>query len=50
MAPYAKTRRSKTFTASNVTEGAVPGAGHWLMEEQREATVKLVRAFLDAGQ
>jgi len=38
------------FAATDVTEGIVPGAGHWLMEEQPEATVKLVRDFLDAGK
>jgi pimeloyl-ACP methyl ester carboxylesterase len=34
--------------ASDVTEGIVPGSGHWIMEENPDATVKLVRAFLDA--
>jgi pimeloyl-ACP methyl ester carboxylesterase len=34
--------------ASDVTEAVVPHAGHWLMEEQPAATVKVVRAFLDA--
>ncbi|SDA19963.1 alpha/beta fold hydrolase [Sphingomonas sp. NFR15] len=38
------------FAATNVTEGVVPDAGHWLMEEQPEATVKLVRDFLDVGR
>ncbi|RZF66530.1 alpha/beta hydrolase [Sphingomonas populi] len=38
------------FAATDVTEGIVPGAGHWLMEEQPEPTVKLVRAFLDTGK
>ena len=33
--------------ASNVTGGIVPGSGHWIMEENPAATVKLVRAFLD---
>lgn len=33
--------------ASNVTEGIVPGSGHWIMEENPTATVKLVRAFLE---
>jgi pimeloyl-ACP methyl ester carboxylesterase len=32
--------------ASNVTEGIVPDAGHWIMEENPSATVRLVRAFL----
>jgi pimeloyl-ACP methyl ester carboxylesterase len=35
---------------SNVTEGIVPDSGHWIMEENPEATVALVRAFLDAGE
>ena len=34
--------------ADNVTGGIVPGSGHWIMEENPSATVKLVRAFLDA--
>lgn len=34
--------------ATNVSEGVIPGAGHWLMEEQPEATVKMVVHFLDA--
>ncbi len=38
------------FAATDVSEGIVPNAGHWLMEEQPEATVKLVRGFLDAGR
>jgi pimeloyl-ACP methyl ester carboxylesterase len=33
--------------ATNVTEGVVPDAGHWIMEENPAATVKLVRAFLE---
>jgi pimeloyl-ACP methyl ester carboxylesterase len=33
--------------ADNVTEGVVPGSGHWIMEENPAATVKLVRDFLD---
>ncbi len=35
--------------ATNVTEAVVPESGHWLMEEQPAATVKLVREFLDAA-
>jgi pimeloyl-ACP methyl ester carboxylesterase len=34
--------------ATNVTEGVVPDSGHWIMEENPTATVKLVRGFLDA--
>jgi pimeloyl-ACP methyl ester carboxylesterase len=35
-------------TADDVTEGVVPNSGHWIMEENPAATVKLVRDFLDA--
>ena len=35
------------FAATDVTEGIIADAGHWLMEEQPEATVNLVRGFLD---
>lgn len=34
--------------ADNVTEVVIPASGHWLMEEQPEATVKAIRSFLDA--
>ena len=34
--------------ATNVTGAVVPGAGHWLMEESPDATVKLVSGFLEA--
>jgi pimeloyl-ACP methyl ester carboxylesterase len=34
--------------ATNVTGGVVPGSGHWIMEENPDATVKLVTAFLGA--
>ena len=34
--------------ASNVTEGVVPGSGHWIMEENPAATVAMVRRFIDA--
>lgn len=36
------------FAASNVTEGVVPASGHWIMEENPDATVKLVTGFLGA--
>jgi len=32
--------------ADNVTEGIVPGSGHWIMEENPQATTAIVRAFL----
>lgn len=35
--------------ATNVSEGVIPDAGHWLMEEQPDATVKMVVAFLNAA-
>lgn len=34
--------------AEDVTGVVVPASGHWLMEEQPEATVKAIRSFLDA--
>ncbi|WP_429810840.1 alpha/beta fold hydrolase [Ensifer sp. B1-9] len=34
--------------ADNVTEVVIPASGHWLMEEQPEATVNAIRSFLDA--
>jgi pimeloyl-ACP methyl ester carboxylesterase len=34
--------------AANVQELVIPDAGHWLMEEQPTATIRAVRAFLDA--
>ncbi|MFA6155895.1 alpha/beta fold hydrolase [Mesorhizobium sp.] len=34
------------FAADNVTEGVIPHSGHWIMEENPEATVKAVTAFL----
>lgn len=33
--------------ADNVTEGVVPDSGHWIMEENPEATVRMVRNWLD---
>ncbi|WP_421897556.1 alpha/beta fold hydrolase [Niveispirillum sp.] len=35
------------YAAENVTEGVVPNSGHWVMVEQPEATVKLIRGLLD---
>ena len=34
--------------ATNVQAGVVPDSGHWIMEENPSATIKLVRPFLDA--
>lgn len=35
---------------SNVTEGVVPGSGHWIMEENPDETTRMVAAFLRAGK
>ena len=32
--------------ATNVREGIIPGSGHWIMEENPQATIALVRDFL----
>jgi pimeloyl-ACP methyl ester carboxylesterase len=34
------------FVAANVTGGIVPNSGHWIMEENPQATAQLVTAFL----
>jgi pimeloyl-ACP methyl ester carboxylesterase len=34
------------FAASNVTEAVVPNSGHWVMEENPAATIKLIIGFL----
>ena len=34
------------FVASNVSGGIVPDSGHWIMEENPKATVKIVTEFL----
>lgn len=34
------------FVASNVTAGIVPDSGHWIMEENPAATIRLVTGFL----
>lgn len=36
--------------ADEVEEGIVPDSGHWIMEENPAATIKLVRTFLDKGK
>jgi pimeloyl-ACP methyl ester carboxylesterase len=35
------------FVATDVTGVVIPNSGHWLMEEQRTATIAAVRGFLD---
>jgi pimeloyl-ACP methyl ester carboxylesterase len=35
------------FAATNVTEEVVPDSGHWIMEENPAATIRIVRAFLE---
>ncbi len=35
--------------ATNVTPGVVPDSGHWIMDENPDATIKLVGAFLRGG-
>jgi pimeloyl-ACP methyl ester carboxylesterase len=37
------------FVATDVTPAVIPGAGHWIMEEQPAATVHLIRAWLANG-
>jgi pimeloyl-ACP methyl ester carboxylesterase len=37
------------FAASNVTQGIVPDSGHWIMEENPNATIGLVRGFLETA-
>ena len=34
------------FAASNVTGGIIPNSGHWIMDENPEATIKFVTEFL----
>ena len=34
------------FVATDVTVGIVPNSGHWIMEENPQATIKLVAGFL----
>ena len=34
------------FAATNVQDAVIPDCGHWIMEEQPEATTKLVVDFL----
>lgn len=34
------------FAATDVTQGVIPDSGHWIMEENPQATVTMVRDFL----
>jgi pimeloyl-ACP methyl ester carboxylesterase len=34
------------FVASNVTAAIIPDSGHWIMEENPQATIKRVAGFL----
>jgi pimeloyl-ACP methyl ester carboxylesterase len=34
------------FTATNVTGGIIPNSGHWIMDENPQATIKFVSDFL----
>ena len=34
------------FAGTNVEQGIVPNSGHWIMEENPTATIKLVTDFL----
>ena len=38
------------FVASDVSVGIVPDSGHWIMEENPQATIQLVTAFIAAGR
>lgn len=38
------------FAADDVHEGIIPDSGHWIMEENPDATIKLVREFLEAPE
>jgi len=37
------------FAADDVHQAVIANSGHWLMEEQPQATVKAIRAFLDSS-
>ena len=37
------------FAASNVQRGVIPDSGHWVMEENPNATLTMVGAFYMAG-
>jgi pimeloyl-ACP methyl ester carboxylesterase len=35
------------FVASDVTPAIIPASGHWIMEENPQATVQLIVGFVD---
>jgi pimeloyl-ACP methyl ester carboxylesterase len=35
------------FVATNVTVGIIPNSGHWIMEENPDATTALIMDFLN---
>jgi pimeloyl-ACP methyl ester carboxylesterase len=35
------------FVGTNVEGGVIPNSGHWIMEEQPDATVKMISDFLN---
>lgn len=41
--------RGDAIAASNVQQGVVADSGHWVMEENPNATITMVKAFLMAG-
>ena len=38
------------FAARDVQEAIVPDSGHWVMEENPQATIQIVRRFLETGR
>jgi pimeloyl-ACP methyl ester carboxylesterase len=34
------------FVASDVAVGIIPASGHWIMEENPQATIQLITAFI----
>jgi len=40
-------RDGNARSGDNVSAAIVPGAGHWLIEENPDATVRLVNSFIE---
>jgi pimeloyl-ACP methyl ester carboxylesterase len=36
------------FIAENVSSAVIPHSGHWVMNEQPDATIAVIRTFLDS--